>query len=214
MTERFRSSENLRHAGEDMSSTAEWAQVLVGFAGLLLVAGTLYYAHKAWRAAEAANRQAREFFVIERRAWLSVTTSPLTIQNWQLGDTVASVTITVVNLGHSPALNVELHQQAWTFEIDESALTRAAITGRQQRSQRGPMIFPSKPLEMHAQFETSPFSAGIHRLYLHGWVSYRTPGDDAVHLSPFIFQYSFSVNAAGSPTHLAPETPALAICPD
>lgn len=165
-------------------------QVWISAAGLVFVVLTVFYARKAWKEAEATNKQTRDQFAAERRAWCSVEMpGPRVDIASDLVDGVAQIVVT--NVGASPAQRVEYFALSWTSEPDEDGLRAAIDRARTEPPEIGMTLFPGQSRAYTAswRYEGTALTAGIKRTFLQGWISYWIAGDRHRHFTPFIIEY-------------------------
>jgi hypothetical protein len=174
---------------------AQWAEnqarlTVFSLAGLGI---TIALAWAAWRAADASNRQAREFFVEERRAWLAVT---INIKKWSLmGDPARIIfqgDVTVENVGQTPATHVKIQSYGTTFRFygREERDSFAAMLGefKQRSHELTDTVFPGKELTIEAIFIADPTDNNLSygSAFALAGVGYRYAGSDKYHITPAV----------------------------
>lgn len=168
---------------------ATW-QVWISFSGLLFVIATVFYARKAWQEAQCTNKQTRDQFAAERRAWCSVEMpGPLvSIANDAVEGTAD---IVVKNVGFSPAQRVEYFTHSWTMGVDEEGLTRAIERARTEPPMIGMTLFPGQERKytVNWRFDGTALSLGRKHVFLQAWVSYWVAGSFRRHFTPLIIKY-------------------------
>lgn len=188
------------HDLEAQQDMAEWAYALFlsSIAGIVISGLGLGFVGIGLFQNAHANRQAREFFIAERRAWLNVT--PAANNAWSLEDGVGrfSVNLVATNIGLSPALHVYFHIPASgqaAFTGDDLAQFRTSIARHKQSRQGetvGPTIFPGTPLNKSGTvFAKVPSPVG-GQFFVPVFVSYRIAGSDDVHVTPLVFQIGYA----------------------
>jgi len=175
--------------------TAEWAQVGVGIFGLLGLAFTIHFARNAWKEAQATNKQTRDQFAVERRAWCSVEPSDPSV-HFEGRNAIGQAEIVVRNVGQSPALRVDFFQLGWTAKADEKNLADAIDRARTDPPPAGMTIFPGQTYNYPVSwiYNNATDEYGPKLSFLQGWVSYWVAGDTRRHFTPFIVMYRFDVN--------------------
>jgi hypothetical protein len=159
------------------------------------VIATVFYARKAWKEAEATNKQTREQFAAERRAWCSVEVQGPNID--VAGDFVEGLAqIVVKNVGQTPAQRVDFFKLSWTPSPDEKGLADAMERARLEPPPVGMTLFPGQSNRYPAtwRYDGTALSLGTKRAFLQGWVSYWTAGDNRRHFTPFMVEYSCEVS--------------------
>lgn len=171
------------------------AQTWIGVVGFGFVVVGLWLNWVATVAATEANRQAREQFEAERRAWVRVTgdISHIFGERGKTGRIL--FVVQTENIGLSPALDITATtpppEEIWDDE-QIAELRRqidAARTG--PPPEPGGTLFPNED-GVHYQnvqvalpppvWEDTPFMA-----YVYGWVSYRLKPGGELHFTPFNF---------------------------
>lgn len=183
-----------------------WTQVAISAAGLVGLALTAIYAHRAWREQQLANRLAHDQFVAERRPWLVpelsiVPSFPSRSGDIPLEGAAIAVTVSAKNIGQSPAVDVYLMEPRVSEISDEGGFALAerlaeemshwaSQTGSGPLVIRGGTLFPNQALSEN-------YYAGLGNLIpdnsprfpvLMGYVAYRFSVPGEWHFSPYAFE--------------------------
>lgn len=188
------------------AADAAASQTIIGAAGLIFILATLIANALATFAAVNANKQAREQFAEERRAWLHASFA--TFRVWRdpgTGAMRAHGSCTITNSGGSAATNISVEYFRLTPDWgprEDSELQAAMALDRNRPLMAGEMLAPQdKPLEKSRIFWEipdecyirDPFRIGAFNVA--GWVRYRFKGASRYHVTPFVRWTSFSERA-------------------
>lgn len=175
-------------AQRDMAQWAKWMFIVSA-------AGVVATGLGVWFVRETLRRQV-EFFVTERRAWLSidVTVAP----DWTFSDTEIQFVVTTkaTNVGLSPAIQVHFHIDHFAERIFSGAELNVLSKQVYDHKRRwggvaGITIFSNQPESMTSivRLDYSGVLGGA--CFIVGFVSYRYAGSSDVHVTPFVRHVGF-----------------------
>lgn len=193
--EQKRAKQDLQ-AQQDMAKWA-YAMFLASIGGIILSALGLVFVGVGLVLNLRANQQSREFFIAERRAWLSVTVEVPAPWERHLNEGRFYVKVTAKNVGHTPATNVHFHIPEDTvkaFAGDDLKRFRDEIERHKSEwgAEVGDTIFPQEPFDRGARVSVPLLEGGNGDFYLPVFVSYRYAGSDKVHVTPVVQHVGFS----------------------
>jgi hypothetical protein len=158
----------------DAALEVMFAQLALGIVGVLGVGCTVFYAHRAWRAAWKQANTIQEDFVAEHRPWIPDRIEPIGPMTWDATHLHAWVRFELVNTGNSPAHRVmpftalrPLEGSGWGSDPAVNPLL-----GRNSQQAIGPTIFPGdKPQFFNvgaslARADLEPFRDGQGRPFV------------------------------------------------
>lgn len=200
------------------------AQTWIGVVGFGFVVVGLWLNWAATVAATEANRQAREHFDAERRAWVRVDAEINHIhgERGQVGRVIFVVQTENIGLLHALDVSVTTPEPVEMWDEDEIEELRSQIADARADPPHEPggTLFPHEK-GVHFQnvqlalpppdWGDMPFMA-----YVWGWVSYRLKPDGELHFTPFSFNTLFwwSDEGEGEWRWTEPERRAVTVPPD
>lgn len=195
---------------------AAWVQVFISVLGFVGIGATVVFAALAWREAQRganasiraanaaikANRDARDFFVAERRAWLAITPKVTKWEELPEGGIRLFVKVKAENVGLTPAFSVYFdvaddairhfisRQTIWDMVFEHDRTPNLPVF-----SQVGDAIFPGKHQTRTSWVSFKDGSPPSGQCYIPIVVSYRFEGSDDTHVSPVVWHVGFNAAA-------------------